>query len=144
MKRILTAIAAAIALAGCTTTSTMELGDGRAVMTTRGNAYATPEQVQRDLYLQASQRALAGGYQWFQIQSAEDVTTTGTAYIPATGNSYASCTGNYCAGRSTYSGPQAIPMTMPGMKVMVQFGSGPRPQGAIDAAQFLALNGKKK
>lgn len=137
MKRI-AALAGALLLTACTTTSQMQLAPDRAILTTRGNAFTTPEKVQHDMLLEAAKMAQAQGYEWFVIDGSRDVTTSGVLMTPASGTAYASGNASGWSGSAQYTGADYMPYTKPGMAVSVRFGRGPRPDGAIDAAFILA------
>lgn len=116
------------------------LASDRALMTTRGNAFTSPEKVTRDLMVEAATRTQAGGFTWFLIEGSQDVTQSGVFVTPAQGNASASCNTYNCSGSASYTGPTVTPYTKPGTQVMVRFGRGPKPQNAFDAAEMLTLN----
>lgn len=131
---------ATLALTACTSTSTTMLASDRAIVTTRGNAFTSPERVTRDLMIDVATLAQSGGFEWFQIEGSRDVTQSGALVTPAEGSSSFGCNAYNCSGSSAYRGADVTPYTKPGMQVMVRFGRGPRPQNAFNAAEVLALN----
>lgn len=143
MNRV-ASVLSALALAACTTTSTMQLGADRAMLTTRGNAFTSSEAVQRDLMLEAARQTLARGYEWFAIEGAQDVSRSGVYASPASGSAYASGNAYGWSGAANYTGASYMPYTKPGVQVLVRFGSGGRPYSAFDAAEIIALNDPKR
>lgn len=129
-------------MSACTTTSQMQIAPDRAIITTRGNAFTTPEKVQHDLLVQASKTAQASGFEWFVIDGSRDVSTHGALTTPASGSAFASGDANGWSGSASYTGATYTPYTKPGMAVVVHFGRGPRPSNAFDAALILAQNPK--
>ena len=144
MRKLIAAALLAAALAGCTTTSATRIAADRAILTTRGNAFTSSEQVERDLYMEAAKQAQAGGFAWFTFQDARDVSRQGVFMTPASGAAQASGNAYGWQGSANYRGPTLTPYTKPGMWVTVQYGNGPKPPGGVDAAEFLALNAPKR
>lgn len=145
MKFRLAGLSLAIALAGCTTTSTMSLAPDLMILTTRGNAFTAPEMVIHDVLLRSAQEAQARGYAWFVVESSQDMTTSGTIYMPAQGSAQVSGNASGFQGSSNYTGAQVIPFSKPGAQVTVRFGNGPRPANtrSFVAAEVISLNPKK-
>lgn len=139
MKFVALAVAAAM-LTACTTTSAVQLSEDNVVLTTRGNAFTAPEMVMRDVMVQSATRCEAAGYEWFVVESQQDVTSSGTFYMPAQGSAQVSGNAYSFQGTSTYTGAQVIPYSKPGMQVRVHFGRGPKPDNALVAATIIALN----
>jgi hypothetical protein len=133
----------AVMLTGCiTSTSQMRLAEDRAILTTRGNAYTSPEHVQRELFVQAAKLAQASGFEWFVIEDSRDVTQNSFLMTPASGSASAAGNASGWAGNANYRGASVIPLSKPGTSVSVRFGRGEKPANALDAAFILAQNAK--
>ena len=143
MRRVVALVLAIALLGACTTTSTMSLAPDQVMLTTRGNAFTSPEVVIHDLMLQAAHACQDRGYEWFKADSVRDVTTRGSLYIPAQGSAQASGDAYSWSGSANYTGAQNIPYTKPGAMVVFHFGNGPRPPKSYVAADIIALNPKK-
>lgn len=134
---------AAILLASCTTTSTIRVAADQSIITTRGNAFTSPEMVEHDLLLQAATQAQAAGFEWFTIDSTRNMTTHGVLMTPAQGNAEASGNAYGWRGSASYTGSSFTPYIKPGVQVVVHFGNGPKPKDALSAAEIIALNPKR-
>jgi hypothetical protein len=59
------------------------------MLAARGNAFTTPETVQKLLLHKAAEMAVASGFEWFFFEGTQDVSQQGVFVSPAFGNAYA-------------------------------------------------------
>jgi hypothetical protein len=110
-----------------------------------GGASGMPKVLHRILY-NAAQMARQRGYEYFEIVSAADASSTGIMVLPgsSTTNASAYCTGAWCNGSATTTSGIgiAMPFVRPGANVMVRFYHGgevnPTAQGVFSAAAVLS------
>lgn len=146
--------AAALALAGCVSTSTAMLDERTAIISGRGSGYSSAADVQQRVILEAATAARARGFRYFVIQSATDQSRSGRMYFPGQTNTYgqgtATCTGNFCSGTysgQTYSTPaQAFDYVRPGQDVQIRFYRegeiNPKAANVWDAVSIMAAQAK--
>jgi hypothetical protein len=147
MLKIATAVLA-LSLTGCVVETGVRYVDNRtAIISSRGNGFTTPKQVQQNVMREAAKLTLSRGYTHFSILDSRDASSTGAYQMPGT-----STTQGAFNARSTYNGgvqgtysqqttttPGAVvPIFFPGMDVAVRMYKAPDvPDGAFVAAEFV-------
>lgn len=145
---------AAILLAGCATQyedpSFISGGNGvtasRLDATTfrisaRGNAFTSPDAIEKFVLRKASEETLASGNEWFLLLSLEDRSRTGQVVIPGSSQTTMTgvATGHTFQGSamSTYNPAQTMTTHLPGRSILIRVGGGSKPAGAFDAREVL-------
>lgn len=130
---------AAFLLSGCVTADTEMLDSRTVIISAHGSAFDSKSGVIKRVMQEAARKGAERGFQYFQIVSAEDASTTGV-YTPDTRTSGSiQCAGAFCNYNSTTSGGGPISVVRPGADVMIRFyHSGEQPTGAFSIAEVLA------
>lgn len=158
--RVLMIGAAALCVAGCQTQDGDWSKDVRvsqysadtAMITVRGNGFASDQGVQVSAMRAAARRTLAGGFNCFIVTGSQDrsgtsqIVTPGTATTTTTGSVYGTGYGAYGTAQSytTYNPGQVYDVYKPGIGMQIEMYAAP-PQGSrcFKAEEVLAYTAPK-
>lgn len=145
MRSIVFVCATAIALGGCVVSKTAMLDEHTAIISSRGNAFASSADAIQKSLGEAAKTTLSRGYRYFAIAGSQDQTQRGNVVIP--GQTTASGSMTFMGNTAMYSGSsyttpaQSIGFVKPGVDLIIRmYRPGeidPRTPGVWDAESVL-------
>ena len=145
MRFIVGACATALALGGCVVSKTAMLDEHTAIISSRGNAFASSADAIQKSLGEAAKTTLSRGYRYFAVVGSQDQTQRGNVMIP--GQTTSSGSMSFMGNTAMYSGSsyttpaQSIGYVKPGVDLIIRmFSAGeidPRASGVWDAESVL-------
>ena len=112
------------ALAGCVYSNTHMIDDRTAIVTARGNAFASMAQVRQQVFIEAAEITLEKGYDYFYIAVASDTSSSGVYTTPSStsfsGRVNQDYFGSSFYGSSTTTPGQSLTYVKPGQEVGIK------------------------
>lgn len=149
VRKAITALSLALALAACVTTKANMLDSRTAIVSGRGSAFTEMASVQTRMIREAAQQTLTHGYTHFMILGASDQTQSAQWRTPTavhtSGMVSSSCIGNSCSGiysgTSSITGGEIYNFVKPGADMTIRFFRADEIAGlqVWDAADVLAV-----
>jgi hypothetical protein len=137
--RHLIVIMLGLALSACVHTRGTMLDNHTAIISARGNAFASSTQMVQGLLREAAELAQNRGFARFIIVDSTDRSSTGTIYTPGSATTTGTYGRGYYSAQTTYNPAQAYSFIRPGVDVIVvMYSEADAPQGAWSAAEILA------
>ena len=151
MRKVITALACVVLLAGCASASSTMLSDDTALISAEGNGASDRDKVVRDVLAEAARLTSANGYRYFVVLTADDLSHSVTVRIPGrilynqpprSGEAFNAYAGRaYATGGSTYQTPDRIEERVrPAMDIMIRMyrvGEIEPTEGVFDATAML-------